>query len=118
MNRRGWVRLGGGATAVLAVAVGVATNPVLDNGRLSWAWLLAALVIAALTVLLDRRLAAAEPVPDSNLELSAVTLDQTGPPQDCCAVLDLKLRNIGSQPAILHRATFHIRDAVSLSPYH
>ncbi|MFI7433039.1 DUF4145 domain-containing protein [Micromonospora haikouensis] len=58
---------------------------------------------------------------DSDLELSAVTLTATDPPGEYgllkgSVVLDLKLRNIGGQPAILHRATFHIRDAVSLWP--
>ncbi|WP_050778059.1 tetratricopeptide repeat protein [Micromonospora sp. ATCC 39149] len=99
----------------------MAINQVLDNGRLSWPWLVAAVSIALLTVVLDRRLSAAgEPgaVRDSDLELSAVTLTQAGHPRDSRANIDLKLRNTGGQPAILHRATFHIHDAVSLSPHH
>jgi hypothetical protein len=54
---------------------------------------------------------------ESQLELSAVTLTEAGPHHESSAVLDLRLRNIGGQPALLHRATFHIDDAVSLSPY-
>ncbi|TCO55623.1 hypothetical protein [Actinocrispum wychmicini] len=54
---------------------------------------------------------------DSHLELSAVTLANTDPPDASSVMLDLKLRNTGGQPAILHRATVHIHDAVALSSY-
>ncbi|WP_431895601.1 hypothetical protein [Micromonospora haikouensis] len=118
MSRRWWVRLGGGATAALTVVVGVATNQVLNDGRWNWPWLVSALLIALSTGVVAQWLGR---TPDSELELSAVTLTQTGSWQDSwvdsCAVLDLKLRNIGGQPAILHRATFHVHDAICLSPY-
>ncbi len=51
---------------------------------------------------------------DSNLELSAVTFTE----DDDRAVFDLKFRNIGGQPAFLHRATIHIHDAVGISRDH
>jgi hypothetical protein len=54
---------------------------------------------------------------ESQIELSAVTLAETGPPRSS-AVLDVKLRNVGGQPAILHKATLHVHDALSMSPYH
>lgn len=53
---------------------------------------------------------------DSQLELSAITVANTDPPDAASVLLDLKLRNTGGQPAILHRATFHIHDAVLLPP--
>jgi hypothetical protein len=54
---------------------------------------------------------------DSQLELSAVTVANTDPPDAASVLLDLKLRNTGGLPAILHRATFHIHDAVLLPPH-
>ncbi|MEU4806366.1 tetratricopeptide repeat protein [Actinosynnema sp. NPDC023587] len=53
---------------------------------------------------------------EAELELTSVTLADTGS-QNSGALLDLKLRNTGGQPAILLRATVHLCDAVSLSPY-
>jgi tetratricopeptide (TPR) repeat protein len=51
------VWLGGGAAALLMVAVAIAGNQAYSDGRLRWAWLAAALLAASLTVLVDRKLA-------------------------------------------------------------
>jgi hypothetical protein len=52
---------------------------------------------------------------DSQLELSAVIVTEDGPKDASSAVLDLRFRNIGDQPALLHQATFHIHEAADLS---
>jgi hypothetical protein len=57
---RRWVWLGGGAAAVLTVAVGITTNQVLSNRAWSWPWFAAAVVFAAATVVVSRQMAAAE----------------------------------------------------------
>lgn len=59
MSRR-WIWLGGGAAALLTVAVGTTTNQVLNNRVWSWPWFAAAVAFAAATVVVDRRMAAAE----------------------------------------------------------
>ncbi|MGH9893736.1 MAG: hypothetical protein ACREA0_17485, partial [bacterium] len=51
---------------------------------------------------------------ESQLELSAVMLTEDGPKECSSVVLDLQLRNIGGQSALLHRATVHVHDAVDL----
>lgn len=50
------VRFGGAAATVLMVAVAVTINQVLNNGVWRGSWLVAALLVAGCTVLLDRRL--------------------------------------------------------------
>lgn len=55
---------------------------------------------------------------DSRLDLSSIRVTDTSGETDSSAVLDLMVRNIGDQPAIIHRAVIHIRDALNLSPYH
>ncbi len=57
-RRRVW--LGGGAAAALMVAVGIAINQVLNNDVWSWPWFAAAVVFAAATVVVGRRMAVAE----------------------------------------------------------
>lgn len=69
MKRRWEVWLGG-ATAVLMVAVGVAINQVLNNGKWSLPWLAAALAVAALTVVVSQRRPESEPA--GGLSLAAV----------------------------------------------
>ena len=60
MNQRRLVWLGGGTAAVLMVVVGVTTNQVLNNGVWSWPWFAAAVACAAATVVIGRRMAAAD----------------------------------------------------------
>lgn len=55
---------------------------------------------------------------DSRLELSSITQAEPDGQAGSGVVLDLRIRNTGGQPAILHRAVIHIRDALDLSPHH
>ena len=48
--RRRWIWLGGGAAATLTVALGVATNQVLNNSVWSWRWFAAAVALAATAI--------------------------------------------------------------------
>ena len=60
MNRRRVVWLGGSTAAVLMVMGGVTTNQVLNNGVWSWPWFAAALMCTVGTVLVERRMTAAD----------------------------------------------------------
>ena len=135
------------ASVVAAAATGVVTNVLSDNWALTWWLALGALVVVTVVLQLvisaQARNDAGSPVVgavttgrdayvagrdmtinhpperrDSELELSSISLTETGPRHQSSAVLDLKIRNTGDQPAILHRAALHIHDAVSLSPYY
>lgn len=54
MDFRRWLRLGGYGSAVLVVAVGVATNQVLNGKEWSLLWAVTAITLALVTKALDR----------------------------------------------------------------
>ena len=85
--------LGGGIAAVLTVVVGVATNQVLNNRVWSWPWFAAAVAFAAVTVALDRRMAAAE---QPRAKLRPDVTDEKGHPR---LVSEVTPRQLGVHPS-------------------